>query len=79
MTQYVVDASVVIKWFVPENYSEYADRLLNNSYNLLVPDLLIAEVCNILWKKVRLGQISLAEGQQALAEFQVTNLHIFEL
>lgn len=79
MTQYVVDASVVVKWFVPENHSKYADRLLNNSYNLLAPQLLIAEVCNILWKKIRLGQISLAEGQQALAEFQATNLQILEL
>lgn len=79
MTRYVVDASVAIKWFVPENYSEYADHLLNNNYNLLAPALLIAEVCNILWKKIRLGQISLAEGQQALAEFQATNLQIFEL
>ena len=45
----------------------------------MAPELLIAEVCNILWKKIRLRQLSLAEGQQALAEFQATNLQIFEL
>ena len=47
----VVDASVAIKWFVPEVHSEAALRLLKEERELLVPDLVWGEIGNILWKK----------------------------
>jgi tRNA pseudouridine32 synthase/23S rRNA pseudouridine746 synthase len=52
MSSYVVDASVAIKWFLPQVYVDAARRLL---VSLLVPDLLYPEVGNILWKEVRFG------------------------
>ncbi|BBO18730.1 virulence associated protein C, VapC [Candidatus Brocadia pituitae] len=52
MNKFVVDASVAIKWYLPENFSEDADRLLNPFFELLVPELLFAETGNILWKLV---------------------------
>jgi len=61
---YVVDASVVIKWFVPEVHSKAALRLLDQPYQYVAPDLLFAEVGNVIWKKVRGGQLLLEEGEQ---------------
>ena len=48
MPQHVVDASVVIKWFIDEVYTEAAWRLQAEYYNLLAPDLLWPECENIL-------------------------------
>jgi antitoxin FitA len=51
MTPNVVDASVVIKWFVDEVHAEAARRLPEDQYELFAPDLLWLEYGNILWKK----------------------------
>lgn len=56
----VVDASVVAKWFLPEPYKAKADNLLHNfldeKVELIAPDLLVAEVGNLLWKRSALRQ-----------------------
>ena len=57
MTPHVVDASVVIKWFVDEVHAEAARRLQEDQYQLFAPDLLWPECGNILWKKVRRGEL----------------------
>ncbi len=55
----VVDASVVIKWHVAEVHSDAALRLLGDDVPALhVPDLVFPEVGNILWKKVRRGDLT---------------------
>lgn len=59
MTQFVVDSNVAIKWVLTEIHSDAATRLLNNSYELLVPDFFFSEVGNVLWKRVRQGEITL--------------------
>jgi predicted nucleic acid-binding protein len=51
MTSLVVDASVAIKWFLPEVHSISAIRLLDAGYQLLAPDLIFAECGNVLWKR----------------------------
>jgi predicted nucleic acid-binding protein len=55
---YVVDASVVLKWFLPEPDSAAADFLLeqflNDEVELIAPDLILLETANALWKRVRL-------------------------
>jgi predicted nucleic acid-binding protein len=53
----VVDASVAIKWFVRESLHREALRLLDKPEDLHAPDLIAAEVTNIAWKKVRLGEV----------------------
>ncbi|MGH8512394.1 MAG: type II toxin-antitoxin system VapC family toxin, partial [Gammaproteobacteria bacterium] len=57
MSRWVVDASVAIKWFLPEVHSESANRLLRVDYQLLSPDLIWAEFGNVLWKKWRREEI----------------------
>ena len=65
MTAFVIDASVVIKWMVDEPGSEHAVRLIDGR-TLSAPDLLTSECANILWKKVRRGELSKDEASLAL-------------
>jgi len=51
MTPLVIDASIAVKWFIPESHSINALRLLDAGYELLAPDLIFAEFGNVLWKK----------------------------
>jgi len=64
VTDYVVDASVVIKWFVPEILEAEAKRWLDSSNVFYAPDLLLPECGNILWKKARLKEITEAEASR---------------
>ncbi len=58
----VVDASVAIKWYIPEPDSVQAVPLLDGRAQLLAPDLLTAELGNILWKKTRAGELTRADA-----------------
>lgn len=58
MSRFVVDASVALKWFLPEVHDVHARRLIGGGHTLIVPDLLFPEVGNILWKRVRAGDIT---------------------
>jgi predicted nucleic acid-binding protein len=58
---------VAIKWFVPEVLSREAERLLDGGDTLFAPDLLLLECSNIIWKKVRLGELARGDGDAALA------------
>jgi predicted nucleic acid-binding protein len=65
---FVVDASVVLKWFVPEIHTDAARRLLAASHDFLSPDLLFPEVGNAIWKKVRRGELTAEEGRRLAAD-----------
>jgi predicted nucleic acid-binding protein len=65
---FVVDASVVVKWFVPEIHSEAAHRLLTLPHEYLATDLLFAETANTVWKKIRRGELKLEEGQRLVED-----------
>ena len=53
-----VDASVIVKWFVPEALSEEARLLLDHRLILHAPDLALVEFANTFWKKVRRGELA---------------------
>jgi predicted nucleic acid-binding protein len=55
VTPLVVDASVALKWLVQEEGSSEAEVLLD--LPLAAPDLLAAEVGNVLLKKARRGEL----------------------
>lgn len=66
----IVDSSVAVKWFLPEPLSTEARQVLSGyqsgAYRLMAPDLMLAEVGNVLWKKHRFEGLSLEEAQQIL-------------
>lgn len=53
----VVDASVAVKWYLEEDHTTPARRLLDGTYGLIVPDLFFAEIGNVLWKRWRRGEL----------------------
>ncbi|RUR75084.1 type II toxin-antitoxin system VapC family toxin [Chlorogloeopsis fritschii PCC 9212] len=77
MSRYVLDASIAIKWFLPEVYSEAARRLIANEHTFLVPDFFFAEVANVLWKRVRRGEDTAKNARQTLADLNAIPLEIY--
>ena len=68
MSVFVVDASVVVKWFVPEIHSDTARRLLVLPHEYVAPDLLFAETASTIWKKIRREELTAEEGRQLVAD-----------
>jgi len=64
----VMDASVLIKFYVPEILSNRAERLLakveKKDIDLLAPDLIYPQAGNILWKKQRLKEFTRSEVEE---------------
>lgn len=60
----VVDASVAIKWLVPEQDWAVARRLFGTR-TPIAPQLILAECSNILWKKLRRGELTRSEVVEA--------------
>jgi predicted nucleic acid-binding protein len=57
----VVDTSVAVKWFVRETGRERALSVLD-APERHAPDLIVAEVGNVAWRKAILGEVT---GEQA--------------
>jgi predicted nucleic acid-binding protein len=69
----VVDASVAVKWFVPENHSAEAIRLLDVAFRRHIPVLLYSEVGQTIWKKVhQRKEIGTAEGRSIVSGLLIT-------
>ena len=68
--KYVVDASVAVKWYVPEINATEAELILDAGHDLFAPEQIYIEFGNIVWKKVRLKEITEDEGKKIIAEFQ---------
>ena len=67
----VIDSGVVVKWYVPEEHWDRAralrDRARNHRVHLLAPDLLYAEVGNVVWKKHRYQGLDIADARLIVA------------
>jgi len=67
MKRYVIDASVAVKWYIPEPLSDLAGRYLKELRErkavLTSPDLIIAEIGNVVWKKLKNEELSLEESR----------------
>ena len=68
----VVDPGVAIKWFVEEPLRPQARSLLANRHEVIAPDILIAGVAELAWKKTTSGEITVElkyhEGQPVIQE-----------
>ena len=69
MNRFVVDASVAMKWYLPESHSADAEKLLSGEFRLLAPDLIVSEVGNILWKRVMRSELSVPKAKSIMAAF----------
>jgi predicted nucleic acid-binding protein len=76
LSSFVVDASVAVKWVVPEIHCESARRLLGRDYDLLVPDFFFAEVANVFWKRVNRGEDSADDALAALEAIRTQPLQV---
>ena len=61
----VVDASVAVKWAIPEVGRENARRLLSFGHRLAAPDLIYAEVANVFRKRMKLGELTMSQADAA--------------
>lgn len=69
MSAIIVDASVGVKWFVPEVLAAEARQWRNGPDELQVPAFFFdLEIANILWKKVRLAEISRDDADLILGQ-----------
>jgi len=74
----VVDASYAIKWFVDEGDPSVraARRLLLAGHDLIAPSLLLSEVQNVMWKKLRAGQVTEEQGSLVAASLRGFFVHV---
>ena len=70
MSALVIDASVAVKWFLPEVHAEAARRVLRQKRELLAPDLIWVEVGNALWKKSARAEITSETARDILRDFR---------
>ena len=68
MSVFVVDSSVVVKWFVPEVHEAEALRVRDGGMPMHAPNFLDVEVGNILWKKMVRSELTRAAADDILAQ-----------
>jgi len=83
VTSCIVDASVAAKWLLPtagEGLVDQANHLMalhvRRDLQLLAPDLLEAEIGNVLWKGVRRNRITEPEAQNSLRRFTALGIQV---
>ncbi len=64
----VIDASVLVKWFVDEPGADRAAALRGE--DLAAPDLILVEVGSVLWKHQRRGVLASADYVDAVEALQ---------
>ena len=78
----VVDASIAVKWLLPEPDSSKADDLLimweQSGARVASPHLLPVEVANAVYQRVRRDQISYQTAIRLLLGFLDTRIELFE-
>ena len=76
----VVDTSIAIKWVLDEPGSEEAEALLlewsSKGITLYAPALLTYELSNVLYKKIRRGELTIADARRAFAQIRLTGIEL---
>jgi predicted nucleic acid-binding protein len=83
VTTFVVDANVAAKWLLPatgegllDQANHLAARHVRRELVLLAPDLIGAEIGNVLWKAVRRKRISRTEAENSLRRFMHLDIQL---
>jgi len=70
MSDYVVDASVAVKWLLIEEHRDAALRLMEGGNRLHAPDFILLELANVICTRVRRREMAEHAGVRAHALFQ---------
>ena len=83
MIIYVVDASVGVKWFIEEDYSDNADKLLedfaNGRVELKAPKSFMQEFCNAIRKYVIRGLLNKQLARKYIEEMSKIPIDYIEI
>ncbi len=74
----VMDASVPCKWYLDEDESDRAQAILDGDELLVAPALLLAEVGNVLWQRLRKGQIQPRQADEVVTHLPDVFLALVE-
>jgi len=73
MQEVVIDANVVVKWFVEEENSDQAlkirDKYINGEIKLIAPSIITFEILNALYYKRLFSESEMREISEALEAF----------
>lgn len=71
MKDFVIDASVAVKWFIWEKHTEQAHDLLDDLIFFYAPDIFLVEIDSVITKKVRRGDITVKEAFEKREQFRM--------
>ena len=74
----VVDASVALKWVLPEEDSELAEDLLDRGLALHAPAFVFIELANALWFQMRAGKLNATEAAGCMRDLREAPLELWE-
>jgi hypothetical protein len=78
VTPFVVDASVAVKWVLPEDDSELAEDLVTSGAPLHAPAFIFVEIANVLWKRMRADGLGEAEATDLMARLRRAPLIVWQ-
>ncbi len=62
----VVDASVAVKWVLPEQGAERAARLREEAGDFIAPAIIVPEIASAIWKRARRKEMGLPDAVSAV-------------
>ena len=79
MSVFVVDASLVVKGFVPEVHSAAARWWLDASHDDIAPDLVFPLAGSGIWKKVGLGELGPEDAQALVNDLAAVGVEVVSM
>lgn len=74
----IVDASVALKWVLPEEDSGLAERMLDRGAMLRAPAFIFVELANALWFQMRAGKLNAAEAAGCMRDLRESPLELWD-
>jgi predicted nucleic acid-binding protein len=72
----VLDASVAVKCFFPEEHTAEAQSVAVGAEDLHAPEVVLLEFDSVLCRRIRRGESSLADAEEARAKFRKIRVHL---
>jgi predicted nucleic acid-binding protein len=71
MSQYIVDASVVVQFLITDTHTQAARALFRSltvNDRLYMPEFCLLECANVLWKQVRFSDVPQSDAEQLVSD-----------